>query len=78
MEEAESFSEEPLTFKPNVDTSLLQFNAHGKEMLRFMPNGDIFVYGRLADNDMEVVEGIKAFLKDSGYMKPKEEGPQDI
>jgi hypothetical protein len=35
----------------------------GKEFLRFKPNGDIYVQGRLAENDKEVVEGIRRFLK---------------
>jgi len=78
MEEGDVQSEAPLLIKGTMVSSLLQFNAHGKEMLRFMPNGDVFVYGRLAANDMEIVEGIKCFLKDSGYIKSKEEGPQDI
>jgi hypothetical protein len=88
MEEGEEFQADvPLSLgvKPDFDsTSILEFRNQNKEMLKFMPNGDVFVYGRLATNDMDIVEGIKAFLKDSGYMKPLvdinpvEEGPQDI
>lgn len=78
MEAAESFSDVPFEFKGETTTSLLKFNGQqGKEMLKFMPNGDIFIYGRLATNDMEVVEGIREWLKSTGYIKPKEES-QDI
>jgi hypothetical protein len=51
------------------------FSVHGKdgpvEVLRFKDNGDIFVQGRLAENDKEVVEGIRIFLKAPA---PKPEG----
>lgn len=58
-----------------VSPSLLQFNGHeGKEILKFMPNGDVFIYGRLATNDMEIVEGIRTFLKETGNIKPFVEG----
>ncbi len=60
-----------LCIKGDIPANLLQFNGNqGQEILKFMPNGDVFVYGRLAINDMEIVEGIRAFLKDSGYIKP--------
>lgn len=40
------------------------FSGHGgKEFLRFKPNGDIYVRGKLVENDKEVVEGLRAFLK---------------
>lgn len=32
-------------------------------VLKLCPNGDIFVNGKLAKNDLEVVEGMKDFLK---------------
>ena len=39
-----------------------------EEVLRFEPGGDIYIRGKLVENDKDVVEGIRAFLRDSGYM----------
>lgn len=36
------------------------------EIMRFMENGDIFVHGRLAENDKEVVQGIRSMFKEKG------------
>jgi hypothetical protein len=33
------------------------------EIVKFCGNGDIFVHGRLAENDKEVVQGMRDFLK---------------
>jgi len=33
------------------------------EVLRFKSNGDIYVKGRLAENDKQVVEALRTFLK---------------
>lgn len=44
---------------------VLQAGTVGAEpgaSLRLCPNGDIFVNGRLAANDTEVVEALRAFL----------------
>jgi hypothetical protein len=41
------------------------------EALKLCANGDIFVYGRLAENDIEVVEGLRKFMRES--MKDMEE-----
>ncbi len=73
-------SNSPFNFKVDLEPSLLQFNGNkGVEILRFMPEGDVYIYGRLATNDMEIVEGIREWLKSSNLIKPKEEeGPQDI
>lgn len=71
MEGAEFESAVPLGTKGDLEASLLQFNGQqGREMLKFMPNGDIFVQGRLAANDTEVVDGIREWLKASGFFKP--------
>lgn len=34
-----------------------------KEILRLEPNGDIFVKGKLVENDKAVVEGLRDFLR---------------
>ena len=40
----------------------LSFVLGEKEVMKFEANGDIFVNGKLADNDKEVVEGIKSLV----------------
>jgi hypothetical protein len=42
----------------------------GREVLRLDANGDIFVNGRLAANDLEVVEAMRFFLIASGHLAP--------
>lgn len=37
--------------------------AEAGEILRFDPNGDIFVKGKLIENDKEVVDTLREFLK---------------
>lgn len=39
------------------------------EILKLCENGDIFVNGRLAENDKEVVEGLREFLRSVGILK---------
>lgn len=39
------------------------------EMLRLCSNGDIFVKGNLAKNDLEVVEALKEFLIEAKRIK---------
>lgn len=39
----------------------------GKEILRLEPNGDIYVNGTLAENDKQVVDGMRKFLLSHGY-----------
>ena len=39
------------------------------EILKLCENGDIFVKGRLAENDKEVVDALKEFLKSHGFLK---------
>lgn len=41
--------------------------ADETEIIRLQPNGDIFVHGRLVENDKEVVEGMRKFLLSHGY-----------
>lgn len=43
------------------------FNSECGEMLKLKSNGDIFVKGKLIENDKEVVEGLRLFLKEMGY-----------
>ncbi len=40
-----------------------------REILKICGNGDIFVKGRLAENDKEVVDALREFLKGQGLLK---------
>jgi hypothetical protein len=48
--------------------SFMQDNA-GREILKLCENGDIFVKGKLAENDKEVVDALREFLKTQGFLK---------
>lgn len=49
--------------KGNFESSnLLVISGDDGEILRFERNGDIYVKGRLVENDKEVVEGFREFL----------------
>ena len=39
------------------------FNGTESEILRLEPNGDIYVHGKLIENDKEVVDGMRDFLE---------------
>ena len=41
------------------------------EILKLCENGDIFVNGRLAENDKEVVDAMRKFLLKQGLIKNK-------
>lgn len=40
-----------------------------KEILKLCENGDIFVKGRLVENDKEVVDALREFLRGQGFLK---------
>ena len=46
----------------------VQDNAE-REILKLCENGDIFVKGKLAENDKEVVDTLREFLKGQGFLK---------
>jgi hypothetical protein len=50
------------------DTDIVFFSNDAEEILRLCDNGDIFVHGHLAENDKDVVDGLREFLKKSGYI----------
>ena len=56
----ESIVENVITFYINMDTDAPE------EMVRFNSNGDIFIKGKLVENDQQVVEGFREFLRRSG------------
>lgn len=69
----------PITFASDTEkfnTGIYRDDANqfaishvGEEVMKFCPNGDIYVRGKLTTNDMEVVNGIKEFLKLVGCIK---------
>ena len=46
-----------------------QVDKSNQEILKLCGNGDIFVKGRLAENDKEVVDALREFLKVQGFLK---------
>lgn len=58
-------------------------DAERKELLKLCPNGDIYVKGKLIENDLEVVGALREFLKLDNWTKieseadlPKEENKE--
>ncbi len=48
----------------------IQFNASNAEpIIKLCDNGDIYIKGRLAENDKEVVDAMREFLKLHGWIK---------
>jgi hypothetical protein len=49
------------------DTVFFSMDKNRNEILKLCPNGDIFVKGRLAENDKQVVEALKEWLNSQGF-----------
>lgn len=63
---------EDLTLKSELESNTIRFDLGKNEkepIILLKDNGDIFVKGRLVENDKEVVEAMREFLKESGYIK---------
>ena len=58
-----------LTLPINTEPNNIEFRKQGKPILSFNNNGDIFINGRLVENDKEVVDGMRQFLTTSGIIK---------
>jgi hypothetical protein len=43
------------------------------EIIKLCTNGDIFIKGKLIENDKEVVDAMREFLIGCGYLNQKEE-----
>jgi len=54
--------------KPNEILFWLKQDSVSVPILRMDQNGDIFVKGKLIDNDMEVVNAMREFLIDAGLI----------
>ena len=48
--------------QPTTPGNIRLITGNGLEVMRFEPNGDIFVSGRLAENDREVVDTFRKFI----------------
>jgi hypothetical protein len=55
--------------KEKNTTFFLQVDNLNQEILKLCENGDIFVKGRLAENDKEVVDAMREFLLKQGLIK---------
>lgn len=65
MSDTESKMEDSayLKFHDFCHSEIKFFVGNGsREILRLCPNGDIYVRGKLATNDAEVVDGLRGFL----------------
>lgn len=49
------------------DTVFFSIDKNRNEILKLCPNGDIFVNGRLAENDKQVVDALKEWLNSQGF-----------
>jgi hypothetical protein len=67
-----------LAVNPNenieINQSSLEFSTvfqvkGNEEILKLCENGDIFVKGKLAENDKEVVDALREFLNSLGFYK---------
>ena len=63
---------EDLKLKSDLEPSAIKFDLGKNEnepIILLKDNGDIYVRGKLAENDKEVVDAMREFLKDSGFIK---------
>jgi hypothetical protein len=51
--------------KSDLEPNTISFNTENEKepIIKLFANGDIFVKGKLVENDLEVVEGMREFLK---------------
>lgn len=51
--------------KSDLDPTTISFCTKNEKepIIKLCSNGDIFVKGKLVENDLEVVEGMREFLK---------------
>ena len=65
-------SKEENTFRlkgTEVEPSTISFNiSDTTEIIKLCENGDIFIKGKLIENDKEVVDAMREFLIDSGHL----------
>ena len=52
-----------------LETNTTVFYSKNTEMIKLCQNGDIFVKGKLIENDIEVVDAMREFLKMQNIIK---------
>lgn len=55
-------------YRRQEDTIVVWFTRRGQELLRLEDNGDIYYRGVKIDNDQMIVDGLRDFLIDQGYL----------
>lgn len=68
MEETNKIKMEDMTIKQSdLESNTISFITadETEPIIKLCQNGDIFVKGKLVENDLEVVEGMREFLKKS-------------
>ena len=63
---------EDLKLKSELEPNTITFDLGKNEnepIILLKDNGDIFVKGKLIENDKEVVDAMREFLKQSGFIK---------
>lgn len=63
---------------PHVDRDSLVFHIAGQEMIRLAGDGNIYVKGKLVENDKEVVRGLRHFLIGLGFNADPPWTPDDF
>jgi hypothetical protein len=60
-----------LTLKPNLAPNTISFitkEFNAEPFIKLCENGDIFVKGKLIENDKEVVDAMREFLTQQGFI----------
>ena len=54
-----------------LNTSSIRFKLYNSNepIIDFKNNGDIYIKGNLIKNDIELVNALREFLKETGYLK---------
>ena len=60
-------SHRTLTMKSAVVPHIMELRANSEEILKFEPDGKIYIRGKLITEDLQVVEGFRDFLKLQGF-----------
>ena len=58
----------------DLESNTITFNmTDTTEIIKLCKNGDIFIKGKLIENDKEVVDAMREFLIDSGHLNQNKE-----
>lgn len=67
---------EEYSFSKELDNSSITFNdssmIESSEFIRLGANGNIYIKGKLIENDIELVNAMREFLANAGYLNTKE------